>query len=619
MGYQRIEDYGVIGDLHTVALVSTTGSLDYLCLPDFDSPTVFAALLDDESGGRFGIGPAVDGARLRQLYLPDTNVLLTRFLCGDGVAEVTDFMPVGTMRHAHAVVRRVTGVRGRFRFRVQCAPRFDYGRQPHRVEQRDGEVLFIPKGGDAPTLRLHTPVPLEVVGDDAVAELVVEPGRTLDFVLEVVEPGRASPAAGSRWAARAFAHTVGYWRDWAGRIRNGGRWRSEVVRSALAMKLLTSQRYGSIAAAATFGLPELVGGQRNWDYRYTWIRDGSLTAATLVDLGCADEPRAFLNWVTQRYRESPEPGVLQIMYGIDGRRDLTESTLPHLRGYLDSRPVRIGNGAYDQLQLDIYGELLHLVDRFDAAVEPVTYELWCHLRASVDWVAANWRRPDEGIWEVRGGRHEFLYARLMCWVALDRAVKIARRRSLPGPVADWERVRDEIHADIHAGFWHAGKRAFVQYRGADTVDAASLLMPLMGFVSPVEPRWLDTLRAIERELVEDSLVYRYRTAAGAADGLAGTEGTFCMCSYWFIHCLTLAGDADRAQFYFEKMHSYANHLGLYAEEMDGTGRYLGNFPQAFTHLGLVGAARALDAALAARGSAGGQVLHDAGVAVGGHP
>ncbi|GIE85810.1 glycoside hydrolase family 15 protein [Actinoplanes regularis] len=600
MVFHRIEDYGIIGDLHTVGLVSIDGSLDYLCLPDFDSPTVFAKLLDDANGGNFQIGPAASGARLRQLYLPDTNVLLTRFLSTDGVGEVTDFMPVGTMRHAHAVVRRVKGVRGRFRFRLNCAPRFDYGRRHHSTTQNPGEILFHTDGADGLTLRLHTPVAARIVDGDVDTEFELGPDETLDFVLEAISPDAETPAAGPRWAERAYTHAVAYWRDWAAQATYQGRWRSEVIRSALALKLLTSQRHGAIAAAATFGLPELVGGERNWDYRYTWIRDGSLTAAALVDLGFTDEPRAFLHWIGQRYDESTEPGRLQIMYGIDGRPDLTETTLPHLDGYASSRPVRIGNGAHRQVQLDIYGELLHLVERFDDRVEPVTYELWCHLRASVDWVVANWRRADEGIWEVRGGPQEFLYARLMCWVALDRALRIAQRRSLPAPIQRWWEARDDIHREIHEQFWDPGRRAFVQHRGACTVDAASLLMPLAGFLSPVEPRWLDTLKAIDRELVEDSLVYRYRTAQGADDGLSGTEGTFCMCSFWFIHCLTLAGDLDRAQFYFEKMHSYANHLGLYAEEMDGTGRYLGNFPQAFTHLGLIGAARSLDAALTAR-------------------
>jgi GH15 family glucan-1,4-alpha-glucosidase len=600
VAYTPIEDYGVIGDLHTVGLVSTDGSLDFLCLPDFDSPTVFGALLDDESGGRFRIGPLVETSRLKQLYLPETNVLLTRFLSVDGVGEVTDFMPVGAVRHTHAVVRRVKGVRGRFGFSFVCAPRFDYGRAAHRVEERDGEILFISEGADKLTLRLQTPIPLVVQEGVATAQFELGPDESLDFLLEVVRTAGPSPSASPHWAANAFDHTVKFWRDWVDHSTYTGRWRAQVIRSALAMKLLTSQQYGSIAAAATFGLPELVGGERNWDYRYTWIRDSSLTAAFLIELGFGEEARRLLDWVLQRYEESPEPGRLQIMYGINGRRELTESVLPHLHGYWGSAPVRIGNGAYDQLQLDIYGELLFLADMFDERIERISSQLWKHLRESVEWVIEHWQDADEGIWEVRGGRQEFLYARLMCWVALDRALRIAIRRSLPAPQHRWLEVRDQIHDSIHEMFWDEKLQSFVQYRDSRTLDAATLLMPLVGFISPHEPRWIATLRAIEEELVEDSLVYRYRTQGEALDGLSGTEGTFCMCSYWFIGCLAQAGDVDRAQLFYEKMHTYANHVGLYAEEMDGTGRYLGNFPQAFTHLGLVGAAIRLDEALTAQ-------------------
>ncbi|GGL08052.1 glycoside hydrolase family 15 protein [Streptomyces flaveus] len=597
MGYRPIEDYGVIGDMHTVAMVATDGSIDFLCLPRFDSPTVFGAMLDDTEGGTFQISPAADGARLRQIYLPETNVLLTRFLSADGVGEVTDFMPVGDVRHTHAIVRRVKGVRGRFGFRFRCAPRFDYARSPHRTEQRDGAVFFIPKDADGTALRLQSPIELRIEGGEAVAEFALLPNEELDFVIEAASPNDKSPSSKPGWVKHAFRHTVAYWRHWVSRCTYQGRWREDVIRSALALKLLTSETYGSIAAAATFGLPELVGGERNWDYRYTWIRDASLTAATFLRLGFTEEPRAFIEWVLERYREADEHGRLQIMYGIDGRRDLDEGVLEHLHGYQGSAPVRIGNGAYDQLQLDIYGEFLRLVNLYDEHVEPVSHDLWQHLRDSADWVAGNWRRPDDGIWEVRGGQQEFLYSRFMCWVALDRAARIARRRSLPAPLERWGETRDEIYSDIHDGFWHKEREAFVQHRGVTTVDASSLLMPLVGFLSPREPRWLTTLRELERELVEDSLVYRYRTQEGAPDGLTGTEGTFCMCSYWFIECLTRCGDLERARLFFEKAQSYSNHVGLHAEEMDGTGRYLGNFPQAFTHLGLINAALSLDQAL----------------------
>jgi GH15 family glucan-1,4-alpha-glucosidase len=368
-------------------------------------------------------------------------------------------------------------------------------------------------------------------------------------------------------------------------------------RSALAMKLLTSARWGSIAAAGTFGLPEMVGGQRNWDYRFTWIRDASLTAAALIRLGFRDEAHGFIDWITRRFQESREPGRLQIMYGIDGHHELTEETLDHLEGYRGSRPVRVGNAAYDQLQLDIYGELLFMIDLYDERVEHLSYELWRHLRHAVEWIRDNWRRADEGIWEVRGGQQEFLYSRLMSWVALDRAVRIAERRGMPAPLEEWRRSRDAIYDDVYHDFWDERRGAFVQHKGSTTLDASALLMPLVGFISSRDPRWLSTLEGIEQELVDDALVYRYLSEQAAADGLTGSEGTFCMCSYWFIECLARAGELNRARLLFEKMHGYANHLGLYAEEMDPTGRYLGNFPQAFTHLGLTNAALFLNDAL----------------------
>ncbi|MFD0856995.1 glycoside hydrolase family 15 protein [Actinomadura adrarensis] len=603
--YKPLEDYGLIGDLHTVGMVARDGSIDYLCLPDFDSPTVFAALLDADDGGCFKLHPAGMGpeTRLKQIYLPDTNVLLTRFLSEDGVAEITDFMPIGEIRHAHAIVRRVTGVRGHFRFQVHCCPRFNYARTPHKAFDVDGEVRFVPEGNEG-VLRLQTQVPLELKDGSAVGEFDLGPGDRVDFVLEMEEHHEdTTPVVRSQWVTRAYRQTVAFWRDWVEHGTYQGSRREQIIRSALALKLLTSVEHGSIAAAATLGLPELVGGERNWDYRYCWIRDGSLTAMTLLRMGFTEEPRRFIEWVTQRYRESDGDGRLQIMYGIDGRHDLTEEVLSHLDGYRHSAPVRAGNAAYDQLQLDIYGEFLLLVDLYDQEVQPVTHELWGYLCRSADWVCDNWAIPDEGIWEVRGGRQEFLYGRLMCWVALDRAISLATRRSLPAPVERWRQVRDTIHRELHDNFWDERRETFTQHRGSTTVDASVLLMPITGFISPHDPRWASTLQAVDAELVEDALVYRYRTGEdGSYDGLSGTEGSFCMCSYWFIECLIRSGDLERARLSFEKMDSYSNHLGLFAEEMDGAGWYLGNFPQAFTHLGLVNAAMTLDKALAAEAS-----------------
>jgi len=595
--YKPIEDYGVIGDLSTIALVGSDGSIDYMCLPHFDSPTIFAALLDDKRGGCFSIAPATKGSRCKQLYLPDTNILLTRFLSDDGVGEITDFMVIDDDDRTQAIVRRVKGIRGPFTFRLRCAPRFDYARARHKVEQHDDEVLFIAEDAGCTKLRLRTPVPLRIEGGDAFGEITVDSAETVDFVLEIALPDDDNASAAPGWVDNAFDDTLRYWRGWVSHSQYHGRWREMVNRSALALKLLTSEPYGSIAAAGTFGLPEKVGGERNWDYRYTWIRDGAFSIATLIRLGFTDEARAFVEWIADRYEQADQTGTLQIMYGIDGRKELPEETLDHLEGYRGSAPIRIGNAAFGQLQLDIYGELLHMLDLYDECVEPLSYDLWKHVSESLNWVCKNWDRADEGIWEIRGGRQEFLYSRLMSWVALDRGIRIATRRSLPAPVDRWLKSRDAIHSDIYHEFWDDERSGFVQYKGSKTLDSSALLLPLIGFIASRDQRWLATMDAIERDLVSDALVLRYLTEAAAADGLTGSEGTFSMCSYWYIECVARAGELDKARLLFEKMQGYANHLGLYAEEMDPTGSFLGNFPQAFTHWGLIHAALFLHDAL----------------------
>ena len=597
MTYQPLENYGFIGDLHTVALAGTDGSIDYMCFPHFDSPTVFGALLDDDKGGRFKISPQSGEIRHKQMYLPDTNVLLTRFLSADGVAEITDFRPVGEMRHTHVLVRRVKAVRGPFAFSLECSPRFDYARSSHSTEEKGGEIWFVSEGEDATTLRLRAPVPVRIEDGSAVADFTLQSGETVDFILETVHAEVQSPTEAADYVERAFQHTVDYWREWASGTSYRGLWQDMVTRSALALKLLTSERFGSIAAAGTFGLPEEIGGERNWDYRFTWVRDASFTAASLIRLGFHDEASSFMRWIEDRFGETTKPGELQIMYGIDGRHDLTEQTLDHLSGYRDSAPVRIGNGAYDQTQLDIYGELLYFVDLYDEHVEPISYDMWQDLAAATEWVCKHWQDSDEGIWEVRGGKREFLYSRVTDWVAMDRAIRIAQRRSLPAPLTRWLEVRDAIHNEVYNGFWNDKKQAFVQYKGSETLDASALMMPLVGFIASRDPRWLSTLDGIEDELVDDALVYRYHPDAAASDGLEGAEGTFGICSFWFVECLARSGQLDKARLFFEKLHGYSNHLGLYAEELDSTGHFLGNYPQAFTHLALVNSALFLNEAL----------------------
>jgi GH15 family glucan-1,4-alpha-glucosidase len=599
MSYQPIENYGIIGDLHTVALVGMHGSIDMMCLPHFDSPSVFAALLDEEKGGRFSIAPCLDDARHKQLYLPDTNVLITRFLSEQGVAEVSDFMPIEEGEHIHDLVRRAKTVRGEVRFRMVCAPRFDYARATHTAEKQQDGLLFNSRGPDGTVLRLRSSVPVRIVDGDAVAEFVLRAGESASFVLEQSGAGGDSPSGCPGYIPESFKSTVNFWRAWLRRSNYTGRWREMVNRSALTLKLLTSATHGSIVAAPTFGLPETIGGERNWDYRYTWIRDASFTLYGLIRLGYTEEAAAFMRWIEARCGELNPDGSLQIMYGIDGRHELTEETLPHLEGYMGSSPVRIGNGAYDQLQLDIYGELMDSVYLYNKYGEPISYDLWKNLVRLIDWVCANWQRPDEGIWEVRGGVQEFLYSRLMCWVAIDRGLRLALKRSFPAPHARWLQVRDTIYLDIFKNFWSKEKRAFVQSKGSQSLDAASLLMPLVKFIGPSDPRWVSTLEAIERELVDDSLVFRYKIGDSAADGLSGEEGTFSMCTFWYVECLSRLGDLAKARFYFEKMLGYANHLGLYSEELGLSGHHLGNFPQAFTHLALISSAYNLDRMLSA--------------------
>ena len=599
MPYLPIADYGVIGDLHTVALVGLNGSIDWMCHPHFDSPSVFAAILDDGKGGRFQIAPARDGLTRKQMYVPDTNVLLTRFLSPDGVAEVTDFMPVegpvGSHGH-HQLIRRVEVVRGSMPMRVFCQPAFDYARAPHQVEARPGGVSFHSKG---PSLALTASVPLRIEHKAAIAEFELKEGERETFVVSGLEGEEGCPPAISEAEAeRAFRDTVDYWHRWLGRSRYRGRWREMVNRSALALKMLTFAPTGAIVAAPTTSLPAPIGGQRNWDYRYTWIRDASFTLYGLMRVGFTEEAHAFQRWLAARVQETDRDGVLQLMYSIEGRHELPEETLDHLEGYRGSRPVRIGNGAFRQLQLDIYGELMDAIYLFNKYGIPIGYDAWVKIRQVLDHVCDVWTEPDEGIWEVRGGRRHFVYSKVMCWVALDRGLRLADKRSFPGNRQRWLETRDAIYEEIMTRGWSRKRQAFVQAYDGDTLDASNLIMPLVFFVSPRDPRFLATLDAIQHDLAKGSLVHRYDIEA-SPDGLTGDEGTFSMCTFWLVEALTRAGRLDEARLIFEKMLGYANHLGLYSEQVGASGEALGNFPQAFTHLGLISAAFNLDRALGA--------------------
>ncbi len=608
MGYQPIENYGLIGNMRTTALVGMNGSIDWLCLPHFDSPSVFAGVLDDQKGGQFLIAPVPNEVKSKQYYWPDTNVLVTRFHSPGGVGRIIDFMPVGMESSActqHGLVRRVQAIRGTMTFRMVCSPAFNYGRDTHRVTLCSTGAEF-----QSPTLllRLGAQIPLKEEGQAVVAEFELQEGEVVDFCLQTVERTETDfePVRPEDHADDLFTQTVAYWRKWLSQCTYSGRWREMVHRSALVLKLLTFEPTGAIVAAPTCSLPEGVGGERNWDYRYTWIRDAAFTLYGLLRIGFTEEASQFMHWLEARCHELNPDGSLQIMYGIDGRHTLTEETLDHLDGYEGSRPVRIGNGAYNQLQLDIYGELLDSVYLYNKYGTPISFDLWKHLRRLINWVCDHWHRTDEGVWEVRGGQQHFVYSKLMCWVALDRGIRLADKRSFPADRDRWLKVRDAIYEEIMEKGWDPDREAFIQRYGSDSLDAANLMMSLVFFVSPTDPRMLKTLDATLQSpeqggLVSNGLVYRYNVSE-TTDGLSGEEGTFNICTFWLVEALTRAGRVDRhrldeARLLFEQMLGYANHLGLYAEETGHHGEALGNFPQAFTHLALISAAFNLDRAL----------------------
>jgi GH15 family glucan-1,4-alpha-glucosidase len=590
-----IADHGIIGDLHTVALVGADGTIDWYCCPAFDSPSVFAAILDRKKGGYYRISPLEEDWTSKQLYFPDTNVLITRFLTPGGVGELQGFMPIartGAERHRHQLIRRVVGVRGAIRFRVDLQPRFNYARDSHETHEYEHGVVF---ESETLCLALQATTPMACDEHGAHSEFTLQAGESVTFVLEQVARDYVPREYSEQETREAYERTIGYWRRWLAQSRYRGRWREMVHRSALTLKLLTYQPTGAIVAAPTTSLPEQIGGGRNWDYRYTWIRDAAFSLYGLLRLGFTEEAGAFMDWLTDRFREGTEASgdPLQTMYGIDGRRELPEEKLEHLEGYRGSAPVRIGNAAADQLQLDIYGELIDSVYLYNKYGTPISHDAWQDLSRLVNWVGENWDQADEGIWETRGGRKDFTLSRLMCWVAIERAIRMARQRGLPADLVRWMRQRDDIYEQIMERGWSERRHAFVQHYGSDVLDASLLLMPLVKFIAPTDPRWLSTLDAIREELVSDTLVHRYNPSI-APDGLHGEEGTFSICSFWYVEALTRAGRVDDARLAFEKMLTYANHLGLYSEEIGPTGELLGNFPQAFTHLALISAAFNLD-------------------------
>ncbi|HMH91230.1 MAG TPA: glycoside hydrolase family 15 protein [Streptosporangiaceae bacterium] len=597
--YPGISDHGLIGDLQTAALVTTDGCVDWFCTPRFDAPSVFAALLDADRGGHFRIAPEGGEYVTRQMYLPDSAILVTRFMSADGVGEVHDFMPVLTGRATgrHRIVRQIRVNRGSMKFAMDLQPRFDYARQPHTTEVSAHGVVF--RSGEQ-ELTLHTVgrrggtgTQVRRQGRGVRAAWTLGEGETAGVVLESMggAPRRLPPGE----AERLSRDTAAFWRGWLGKSSYAGRWREVVARSAMTLKLLTYAPTGAPVAAPTAGLPEQIGGERNWDYRYTWIRDASFSIYALLGLGFREEAAAFGVWMRDRATEQAGngSGPMKIMYRVDGSSDLAEETLGHLEGWRGSAPVRIGNGAADQLQLDIYGEALDALALADITGLQMAHQGWLAVTSMIDWVCEHWDQPDEGIWETRGGRQDFTYGRFQAWVALDRGIRLAERHGRPADLNRWRTERDQVYQQVMARGFNPKVGAFTQHYGTEVLDSSLLLMPLMDFVAPRDPLWLSTLDAINRELVSDSLVYRYNPSA-SPDGLAGQEGTFSLCTFWYVDALARSGRLEEAQLTFEKMHTYANHVGLYSEEIGVTGEQLGNFPQAFSHLSLINAAINLD-------------------------
>ena len=668
MSYQPIEDYGIIGNMRTTAMIGLNGSIDWFCHPRHDSPSIFAAIVDEAKGGHFKIESMVEGDNHKQFYYPETNILITRFLCECGVGEVIDYMPLGNSVMRNWIVRQVRTVRSKITFRAECYPAFDYARAAHKTVHTDMGVRFScqenPCDDLCPTqdvkdqsfarndddtariqcqhFELITQADLQINERGAFSEFTLEEGEAVTFIFkpvgravvdseeydateEFINPSviedhvhtldqrkQVNPYVPlstyqfenlNETAAEFFDETTDYWRKWLSQCIYRGRWRRRVERSALALKLMTYEPTGAIIAAPTTSLPEQIGGERNWDYRYTWIRDAAFTVYALIRIGFTEEAAGFMAWLEARCQELGEGGSLKIMYRIDGSLDIEEETLDHLEGYRQSKPVRIGNGAYDQLQLDICGELMDSVYLYNKYGDFISHDFWTHLRYLTNWVCDNWHRKDQGIWESRGGKKAHTYSRLMCWVAVDRALRIAEARSFPAERSRWMTVRDEIYEDILSNGWNEERQAFVQAYDSKELDAGCLIMPLVFFMAPNDPKMLKTIEAVRKSpdeggLTANSLVYRYNptdSEGNSNDGLDGEEGTFNLCTFWLVEALTRAGSSsnnllDEARRIFEEMLTYANHIGLYAEETGISGEALGNFPQAFTHIALISAA-----------------------------
>jgi GH15 family glucan-1,4-alpha-glucosidase len=594
MGYKPISDYGIVGDLRTAALIGRDGSLDWLCLPRFDSPSVFAAILDAERGGYFKISPCAEIVRSDQLYEPGTNILVTRFLTHGAVIELTDFMPVQASRSLNEpswLVRRVHAIGGAAKIRLRCNPAFNFASgKIDKIEVDRHGAMF-----RTPALSVHLAASGDLETDEfgVGAEFTVKESQKLSFILsEHRDHSWEPPTISERSLDNLETATASYWRQWLSKCTYKGRWRELVHRSALVLQLLSFAPTGAIIAAPTCSLPESLGGDRNWDYRYNWIRDAGYTIYALERIGLFDEAGYFMNWIEERIGEIASDGALQTVYAVDGSRDLHEASLP-LEGYRGSQPVRVGNAAFEQLQLDIYGALIDAVYLYNKYAQPITGALWRDVSRLINWVCDNWQRDDQGIWELRGNPRPLVHSKVMCWVAIDRGLRLARRRSLPANEEKWLQNRNQIYEEVVNKGWNPQRKCFVQSYGGDALDASVLMMPLVFFMTPDDPMMISTVEAISRPVSEgglyfDGMVYRY--AQSTDDGLQSPEGTFNVCTLWLIEALARMGRVRQAHWLFEKMLLRANHLGLYSEEMGLTGEHLGNFPQGLTHMGVISAA-----------------------------
>ena len=583
----RIEDYGMIGDLHTAALVGIDGSIDWLCLPRFDSAACFAALLGTEENGSWRVAPKGTITATERRYRPGTLVLETEFTTADGRVRLTDCMPV---RDVHArIVRVIEGLEGTVEMASRLVPRFDYGATKPWMRMSEGAVV----GGAGPAaLELRADVPLRDRDFHATAGFTVAAGDRAGFVLTSHPSWEPAPEAVDPYLI--VAETDAWWTEWSSRSTYTGGWPDEVQRSLITLKALTYQPTGGIVAAATTSLPEFLGGVRNWDYRFCWLRDAALTLDALMAAGYVEEATSWRDWV---YRAvAGDPGDIQIMYGLGGERRLDEYELPHLTGYEGSAPVRVGNAASGQLQLDVYGELVDAIYRArELGMQPVPHSEGIALEVMA-WLREHWRDPDDGVWEVRGGRKQFVHSKVMSWVAVDRVAKLADSSGWTDAAEDLAALRDEMHEEICREGYDAARNTFTQYYGSTQLDASLLLIAQVGFLPPDDPRVIGTVEAIQRELVKDGFVMRYIPDEGAADGLPPGEGAFLACSFWLVIDLAMIGRRDEAQELFDRLLALRNDLGVFSEEYDQVNRRLiGNVPQAFTHLTLFASAVALSA------------------------